>query len=177
MPLSFDAFQYALGHARKLGVDDPLMRAIGKVRTVFDATAGLGRDAAALALAGYDVTACERAPAIAAMWMRARLPRRLTFVEGDARVVIARSPAPEAIYIDPMYPGHDERTAAPSKDLLELRAIVGDDDDAAELLAIARRTALLRVVVKRPKKAAPLAPDVDNAWEGASTRYDLYLHR
>lgn len=173
--VDFEKFQYDLGHARKLGVDDPLIRAIGKVRTVVDATAGLGRDAAALALAGYDVTACERAPAIAAMWMRARLPKRLTFVAGDTRVVIATLPAPEAIYIDPMYPGHDDRTAAPAKELLDLRAIVGDDDDAADLLAIARRTALLRVVVKRPKKAAPLAPDVDNAWKGASTRYDLYL--
>jgi 16S rRNA (guanine1516-N2)-methyltransferase len=176
VPLTLEKFQYDLGHARKLRPDDALLRAIGDVRTVLDATAGLGRDSAALALAGYEVTACERAPAIAALWKQARLPKRLHFVEGDARHVLAAlADPPEAVLLDPMYPDDGDRKSAPSKDLVKLRELVGDDADAPELLAIARRVALLRVVVKRPKKAPPLAPDASHSWEGASTRYDLYL--
>lgn len=181
MALTLEKFQYELGHARKLRPDDALVRAIGDVRTVLDATAGLGRDAAALALAGYDVTACERAPAIAALWRQARLPKRLRFIEGDARAVLRAlavdglHAVPEAVLLDPMYPDDGDRKSAPSKDLVALRDLVGDDADAADLLAVAREVASLRVVVKRPKKALPLAPGPSHTWEGASTRYDLYL--
>lgn len=142
-----------------------------------DATAGLGRDAASLALAGYEVTACERAPAVAALWKAAKLPNRLRFAEGDARVILrafAVDAAPDAVFIDPMYPD-DERKSAPQRELLELRALVGKDDDAAELLAIARDVARVRVVVKRPRKAPPLAASPNHSWDGASTRFDLYL--
>jgi 16S rRNA (guanine1516-N2)-methyltransferase len=179
LTLTFEDFQYALGHARRLRPDDALVRAIGDVRTVFDATAGLGRDSAALALAGYEVTSCERAPAMVALWSKARLPKRMRFVEGDARLVLRglAPPGPEAVLIDPMYPDDGDRKSAPSKELVALRALVGDDNDAAELLAVAREVAQLRVVVKRPKKAPALAPDPSHSWEGASTRYDLYLRR
>lgn len=179
--LRLEKFQYELGHARKLRPDDALLRAIGDVRTVFDATAGLGRDSAALALAGYDVTACERAAAIAAMWKQARLPKRLRFIDGDARHILralaieGSRAVPEAVLLDPMYPDDGDRKSAPTKDLVDLREIVGDDADAPELLAIAREVASLRVVVKRPKKAKPIAPNPSHSWEGASTRYDLYL--
>lgn len=176
--LTLEKFQYELGHARKLRPDDALVRAIGDVRTVLDATAGLGRDSAALALAGYQVTACERAPAIAALWLKARLPKRLRFVEGDARAILRSldaNSAPEAVLLDPMYPDDGDRKSAPSKDLVELRKLVGDDDDAPDLFAIARAIAVLRVVVKRPKKLPPLASGPSHSWEGASTRYDLYL--
>jgi 16S rRNA (guanine1516-N2)-methyltransferase len=144
------------------------------VRTVVDATAGLGRDSAALARAGYEVTAIERAPPLVELWRAARLPRRLTFVAGDARALLRTLAPPEAVLLDPMYPD-TKRTAAPQKELVELRELVGDDEDAGELLAIAREVALLRVVVKRPKKEPPLAPNPSHSWEGASTRYDLYL--
>lgn len=154
------------------------MRALGRhagVRTVIDATAGLGRDAAALALAGFEVTAIERAPPLVALWREAmkRPPARLTFLEGDALALLRTLPPPDAVYLDPMYP-EAKRKSAPQKELVLLRELVGDDLDAPELLAIAREVAKLRVVVKRPKKAPPLAPP-SHSWEGASTRYDLYV--
>src|SRR5262245_12957252 len=46
----------------------PLGRAVGKTtRTVLDATAGVGHDAALLACMGYQVLAVERSPIIAAL--------------------------------------------------------------------------------------------------------------
>lgn len=154
------------------------MRALGRhagVRTVVDATAGLGRDAAALALAGFEVTAIERAPPLVALWREAmrRPPSRLTFLEGDALLLLGSLPAPDAVFLDPMYPDA-KRKSAPQKELVILRELVGDDVDAPALLALAREVATLRVVVKRPKRAPPLAPP-SHSWEGASTRYDLYM--
>jgi 16S rRNA (guanine1516-N2)-methyltransferase len=170
-----------LAHARKLSREDPLLRAIGKgAVVVVDATAGLGRDAASLARLGISVMAIERNEHVAAAWRASmkRAPHTLSFIEGDARVVLASLHAcgavPDAVLIDPMYPDSDARTAAAQKELVELRAIVGDDADAADLLAVARDVCP-RVVVKRPKRAKELAPGVAHSWAGASTRLDLYL--
>lgn len=178
-----------LGHARKLSSDDDLVRALGLkkgVFTVVDATAGLGRDAAALAKMGASVIAIERSPALAAAWWKElrRGPRNLAFLEGDAKAwleELARQGfRPDAVYLDPMYPAGD-RKAAQQKEMILLRDLVGDDLDVPELLDAALRTATLRVVVKRPKKAPPLVSPggqpVAHTWEGASTRYDLYLPR
>src|SRR5690606_39273513 len=80
----------ALAEPRRLCARDGLWRAIGvgRVRSVVDATAGLGRDSVALAALGLDVVAIERAPLLVALWedaaRRGRLPRGLRFVAGDA---------------------------------------------------------------------------------------------
>jgi 16S rRNA (guanine1516-N2)-methyltransferase len=176
-----------LGHARALRHDDDLVRALGwkrGVTVVVDATAGLGRDAAALAKVGFAVIAIERAPALAAAWWRAlpRGPRNLAFLEGDARDKLRELAAwglrPDAIYLDPMYPGGDRR-AAPQKEMVLLRELVGEDPDAGALLDVALEAAGQRVVVKRPRKAPPLQPSsgkpVHHTWAGSSTRYDLYV--
>jgi hypothetical protein len=75
------ALALQLWSARRPGKDQ-LVRALGKragVHTVVDATAGVGRDASVLANAGFLVTACERAPALAQLWRTATLPSGLTF--------------------------------------------------------------------------------------------------
>ncbi len=176
------ALSLDLAHARRLSRDDALLRAVGRdARVVVDATAGLGRDAAALARLGISVVAVERNAAVAAAWRGAlrRAPSTLSLIEGDARealpALLACGLVPDAVLVDPMYPDAD-RKAAQGRELVELRAVVGDgsDADAAELLAVARACAA-RVVVKRPKRAPPLGPGVAHAWTGASTRYDLYL--
>lgn len=173
-----------LAHAKKLGSDDPLVRAVGKeARVVVDATAGLGRDAAALAVLGISVVAVERNATVAQVWSSsmARAPRTLSFLHGDARDVLRAFAScglrADCVLIDPMYPDDDKRTAAPQRELALLRAVVGDDADAADLARVALEVCR-RVVVKRPRKAAPLlsaAPSPSHSWIGASTRYDLYL--
>jgi 16S rRNA (guanine1516-N2)-methyltransferase len=174
-----------LTHPRRLTRADALVRALGwgkGVRTVIDATAGLGRDAAALARMGFAVTAIERVPVLIDAWRAAMpaAPRGLTFCAGDAcEVLLARAAAgdrPDAIYLDPMY-AEARRKSAPRKDVVRLRAIVGDDADAPALLEVALRCARARVVVKRSRRAPPLGPGASHAYVGASTRFDLYLVR
>lgn len=171
-----------LGHARKLGSDDPLVKAVGRdAVVVVDATAGLGRDAAALARRGLSVIAIERAPAVVELWERQLTfaPWTLSLLVGDARVWLRSLAdcglAPDAVLVDPMFDESlDERRAAPKGDVASLRALAGDDEDAPELLSVAREVCR-RVVVKRPRKGPVLAPGVSTSWTGASTRFDLYL--
>ena len=159
----------------------PLPRAIGRrgLRVV-DATAGLGEDAMLLAQMGYDVTAIERSPVIAAL-LRDGLQRGgppLVLIEGDATEVIpGLDPRPEVIYIDPMFPPKRKRSALASKKNRLIRAVVGEDSDAATLLDVALQAALLRVVVKRPMWAPPLRARPDHACSGKLARYDVYLCR
>ena len=167
----------------------PLARALGKkAKTVVDATAGYCQDALLFALMGYRATAIERSPVVMALArdglrrLTARagiaLDKRLRLIEGDGRVLLPSiTPPPEVIYLDPMFPPKRKKSAAVKKEMRLLRALVGDDPDAQELLEISRRVALDRVVVKRPDDAPPLAPDPSMSLAGKLVRYDVYLTR
>ena len=157
----------------------------GERPSVLDATAGLGRDTFRLASLGCRVTAVERSPVVAALLAdglrraaadsrAAASVARITLVAGDAREQLRRLPAPDVVLVDPMYPPA-RKSAAPGKELLLLRRLLGADDDAGELLAVARQVAR-RVVVKRRAHDPPLdgrKPDL--SWPGRSTRFDVYL--
>ncbi len=157
---------------------------------IVDATAGLGRDAFLMACLGCQVTMIERNPVIGAILqdglMRGavdddatlrEIVSRMSLVVGDAREKlkdILESDQPEVVYVDPMHPPR-QKSAAVKKELRICRGIVGDDADAFELLAAARRVALKRVVVKRAKLAEPISPDVSTTYMGRSIRYDVYM--
>ena len=178
----------AFGYRRRTGHlrGELLVRAAGykgQPLSVVDATAGLGRDAAVLALAGCSVTAIERSPIIAALLDDglARAPDllgRITLIRADARAYLAalvEADRPDVIHVDPMFPAR-AKSALMKKEMRLCRLAAGDDADAAELLAVARRTARRRVVVKRP----PHAPTLDAARpsftiKGKAVRYDVYL--
>jgi 16S rRNA (guanine1516-N2)-methyltransferase len=164
---------------------NPLRRAIGAgQRHVVDATAGLGRDAVHLAALGYRVSAIERNAIVAALardgLRRARTAELLgddnpCWHVGDARVILPQlEPPPATVYLDPMFPAKRKKSAEVRKEMRLLRLLVQDDDDAAELLAVARRHALDRVVVKRPLAAPPLATDTSATYRGKLVRYDVY---
>jgi 16S rRNA (guanine1516-N2)-methyltransferase len=167
----------------------PLVRALGaRKQTVVDATAGLGQDAFLMAWLGSRVTAVERSAVLAALVadgldralavpeLAPWLGERLKPVVGDARELLqAITPRPDVIYMDPMFPPKRKKSALTRKSVQMIRALVGDDPDAAELLRIARRIARHRVVVKRPDYAPPLAPDPDAAHSGKLARYDVYV--
>ncbi len=167
----------------------PLARALGKkAQSVVDATAGYCQDALLFALMGYRTTAMERSPLVMALArdglrrLAARagiaLEKRLHLIEGDARLLLTSlKPAPEVIYLDPMFPPKRKKSAAVKKEMRLLRELVGDDLDARDLLEISRRVALDRVVVKRPDDASPLAPDPSMSIAGKLVRYDVYLTR
>lgn len=168
---------------RRVSRRDPLVKAVGRrTERIVDATAGYGRDALHLSIAGYRVTAVERSPIIAAL-LRDGLTRggasvaaaALVVIEADARRVLEdMTPSPDAVYLDPMYPPRTRGTALGRKALRMLRDIVGDDDDIGSLFAVALRSARRRVIVKRPRRAAVLAGPFLTSYSGKLVRYDVY---
>jgi 16S rRNA (guanine1516-N2)-methyltransferase len=193
-PIFIDYCAGRSDHRRRYGggKNQPLARAAGlgklSAPSVLDATAGLGRDAFVLATLGCRVTLVERSAAFAALLAdgieRALLDdevhviaEHMQLIYADSRDYLSKLPSenrPDVIYLDPMYP-HRDKSALVKKEMRYTRALVGDDTDAGELLAIALATARRRVAVKRPKGAAPL-PGPQPAAEIASTntRYDIY---
>lgn len=171
----------AVARAVGMGKGRPLPR-------VLDATAGLGRDAAVLAALGCEVLALERHPAVCALLEdararaeadpagRARLQGRLRFQCADARAFLDAGGARgfDVIYLDPMHPER-EKSALVKQEMRLFRALVGQDEDAALLLAAALRSGVPRVAVKRPAQAPPLGGNPAGSIPGRTTRFDLYL--
>lgn len=203
-PFYIDFAHGQMAHRRQFGGGrgQPLARAIGlkggACPRVVDATAGMGRDAFVLATLGARVTLLERSPILIALLedglRRASLPHELETVldpEIPARMKLISADAiqwlthcnaeqcPDVVYLDPMYPQRS-KSALVKKEMRILRALVGDDTDAGELLRIALQRAKKRVVVKRPKGAAHVIPlTMQNlrpasAVESKNTRYDIY---
>ena len=194
-PVYVDFVGGVLGFRTRQGnrTKEPLARAIGlKGRTqptILDATAGLGRDAFILATLGSRVTLVERSPLIAAL-LRDGLARaladdntraaaeRMELHGGDAVTIMnhcAELERPDVIYLDPMYP-HRSKSALVKKEMRVVRALVGEDVDAPQLLAAALRVARKRVVVKRPRPA-PELPGIapSHSLLGSTTRFDVYV--
>ncbi|WP_263772623.1 class I SAM-dependent methyltransferase [Propionivibrio soli] len=158
--------------------------------TVLDVTAGLGRDAFVLAELGCAVTMIERQPLIATLLedglRRAAIDAeieavaaRMTLRCGDAIAIMREwtGEIPQVIYLDPMFP-HRDKSALVKKEMRLFRPLVGDDDDAPQLLAAALELASHRVVVKRPRKAPAIAGGKPSyALEGKSSRYDVYARK
>ena len=157
--------------------------------TVIDATAGLGRDAFVLASLGARVTLLERSPVVGALLEDALrraydsavadITTRMTLDIGDAVDYLQTlSERPDVIYLDPMYPHTNKganKRALQKKEMQLFQQLVGQDEDAAELLAVARRVARNRVVVKRPA-GAPFLGDArpQGRLESKNTRFDLH---
>ncbi len=178
------------------GRNQPLARAVGlkgsAEPSVIDATAGLGRDAFVLASLGARVVMLERSVVIGVLLQDAlrrahadpvvsAIAARMQLVVTDAVTFLDTLSAgpdgvrPDVVYLDPMYP-HTSKTALQKKEMQLFRAVVGTEDDAARLLAAARRVAGARVAVKRPLSAPFLADAKPNGKVvSKNTRFDLYL--
>lgn len=140
--------------------------------TVWDATAGLGRDSFVLASLGLTVTAFEQHPAVACLLSdgirRALLnpetqdtAARINLHFGNAAeqmpALVQTQGKPDIVYLDPMYPER-RKSAAVKKEMAYFHRLVGEAQDEAVLLHTARQTAKKRVVVKPPASANTL-PD------------------
>ena len=103
----------------------------------------------------------------------------LFFHNGDgADFLKAQKPgAFDAVYLDPMYPREDEKSAKQKKEMFLLRELVGKDLDAEALFEAAWAAAAKRVVVKRPDDAPRItrAREPSMVLEGKTVRYDIYL--
>lgn len=159
---------------------------------VFDATAGLGKDAFVLASLGCEVTLMERSPVAHAL-LDDGLRRALTYaLEHDAQLldVVRRmvlhlgdsaeflrnqaAPVADVVYVDPMFPDR-QKQAAVKKDMQAFHAVIGKDLDAETLLQAAMGGAVYRCVVKR-SRLAPVIAGAEPAYalQGKSSRYDIY---
>ncbi len=195
-PIRVDFVAGAVAHRRQFGGGSGQMiaKAVGiqpGVRPcVLDATAGLGRDAFVLASLGCQITLIERQPIIAALLEdgltraaqsidTAEIIARMQLLTGNAITLMQqwRQAMPQVIYLDPMFP-HRDKTALVKKEMRVFRPLVGDDDDAPQLLTAALALASHRVVVKRPRKApAVVGANPSYSLEGKSSRYDIYPKR
>lgn len=186
-PLCVDFDSGQLGY--RLGADrvrhERLVRAVGKISdngVLIDATAGLGRDAALLARAGWQVTMLERQPVLQALLAdglarSGELAGQMALVSEDSVAWLSQHPrVAEVVYLDPMFPERD-KSAAIKKELLWLQWLCGADSAAAEawLLEAALTAARRRVVVKRPLRAPPLAGHAPaSSLTGKTVRFDIY---
>lgn len=186
--------------ARDVSRSDLLPRAIGiksahPPRTVLDATAGLGTDAATLALLGLEVTALEKSPVVHALLqdgiaravaakseVGAALLKHLTLRCADARHFLLmhgseRSRILDVVYLDPMF--REAKSARSRKEMQHLQALLPPEveTESAELLFLAQQIAGKRVVVKRPLHAPELAkvPAPSHTLKGKSVRFDVYV--
>lgn len=169
------------------GHGQPLARAV-KSRDkpiVCDATAGFGKDAFVFASLGCEVILLERSIVVHALLNDALIravkkpetkiiAERMHLYHAESNLLPDNWPhmrTPQVIYLDPMYP--DNKRAA-KKEIQTLRTLLDTKQDDAKLLSAARATAA-RVVVKRPRKAGPLA-DVkpSGSISSPNTRYDIY---
>lgn len=156
---------------------------------VWDATAGLGRDAFVLAGVGTHVYALERDAAVYALLAdglrraaahpdTAATAARICLRSGSLNgAVPADWPVPDVIYLDPMYPQR-RKSAAVKKEMAYFHELVGvpSSDEERALLQAARRTARRRVVVKRPIHGECLGGEkAAFQYGGKAVRFDVYL--
>jgi 16S rRNA (guanine1516-N2)-methyltransferase len=172
-----------------LSKKQPLPRALGRdTRRVVDATAGLGHDAFLLAAMGYEVTAVERSPIVAALLedgvrrareepaLREAIDDRLEVINADAFAYLRTlKEPPDAIYLDPMFPPRRKASAIARKSIRVVRALVGEDPDAAQLLQAALASGARRVVLKRPDEAPESLGKPALTFPGRLVRYEVFF--
>ncbi len=179
-------------HSKSSTIRQPLAKAVGikpGVRpSVFDATAGLGRDAFVLACLGCAVSLCERSPILhclledglfrAGQFEKTReiVSTKMKLLFEDSKIHLQNNPhVYHTVYLDPMYP-HRTNSALNKLEMRVIRDLVGDDEDGDILLELAFGAAQNRVVVKRPKGARKISD-----WKPSfsvpmkNSRYDIYL--
>jgi len=177
------------------GLKQALAKAVGLKNlhqnlSVFDGTAGLGKDAFILAMLGCSVCLIERSALLCELLQdglnRAekdptvgeKVKNNMRLVKADfSHYVRTLAPTfyPEVVYLDPMFP-EMRKSALTKLEMRIIRDIVGSDEDASTLLADALAMAKKRVVVKRPVHAHAL-PGKKPSFVvlGKRNRYDVYL--
>jgi len=176
----------ALPERRKVSRSDPLGRALGtSCRSVVDATAGIGTDSLGMVQMGYEVTAIESVPLIAVLLAdrlsrSGRVAASVPVHVGNANIILGElESAPDAVYLDPMFPGRRRASALPRKELVALAELTdpvdGDESVARSLLDTALLTATNRVVVKRLPESPELKAGPNHSLGGKTVRYDVYL--
>ena len=174
------------------GRGQPLAKAMGltdgKTPAIVDATAGLGRDSFLLASLGAKVMMIERSPRMHALLADGlekaaqeggelqEIVSRMTLFLGDAKDLLPQLDV-EAVLVDPMHPAR-KKSALVKLELRQVREIVGEDDNALELMQVALQYAKKRVVLKWPVNAEPIAGvrPFSHQIFGKTMRYDVFMN-
>ena len=170
----------------------PISRACGIKNnhrpTIIDATAGLGQDAFVLAGLDCPVICIEQNPFLATLladgltraksselWVQ-NIVKRMQLQRGRAEDLLKGQSA-EVIYLDPMYPHQENKKTAKVKKGMQLfRAFPGTESDESSLLEAAIKSAIERVVVKRPDWASSIkGVKPSHQIPGKNHRYDVYM--
>jgi 16S rRNA (guanine1516-N2)-methyltransferase len=182
--------------AQTMLLREPLAKAAGlranQRPLVIDLTAGLGRDAWALASTGCHVMAFERHPLVHFLLndglVRARahpktraIAERITLHRGDARqhegsFIDNNNAITGPIWLlDPMFPERS-KSALVKKDMRIFHHLVGEDLDASALFNWARAKPGTRWIVKRPPQAPALNSESPAlVITSGRVRFDCYL--
>ena len=148
---------------------------------VLDLTGGLLGDTLLMLAMGAEVTTLERHPVVSFLIKSALhaathpLLKNLTFHSIDALTYLSSCGEYEVIYFDPMFEDANHRTGA-KKEMRIFREMVGNDADAVDVFAAARKKATRRVVVKRPRHSQTIISEQCLQYLGKATRYDTYLN-
>lgn len=173
------------GIARELLVQAVKLKA-GATLNVLDLTAGIGRDAILLALAGYAVTLVENNPYLAlilnylCLEFAAQLPN-MTVVYADHNAYLQDKRQKYAvIYLDPMFAEAKRALAKKDMQLIALflqQANVSKTTDFAQLFRQAAACCTHKIVIKRDNKQARLitTPLPSHSKTGTTVRFDVYL--
>jgi 16S rRNA (guanine1516-N2)-methyltransferase len=190
-PLSVNFLSGKVHHRRAYGGGQGqlIAKAVGVKKlgrpSVLDLSAGFGQDAFVLAALGCRVTMLERCEVMAQLLADGL--RRLYVEEPDMQACFQLIHAdaynylsqladmPDVIYFDPMYP-NTGNSAQCKKEMQVLRLLAGDDQDAADVLDLARTKAKKRVVIKRPRHGVLLGDQAPSFQVvGKSSRFDVYV--
>jgi 16S rRNA (guanine1516-N2)-methyltransferase len=165
-----------------------LAQALGKSKTVVDATTGWGQDSLFMFRMGFSMFCMERSPVMAVLledaftrlahceWvqnLQLDVPKLLV---GNAIELLATLEIPpDCIYLDPMFPPKRKKSALAKKSMQMLHELIGQDDDREQLFNAAWQATGKRVVVKSPDYAEPLGGKPQQSFSGKLLRYDVYL--
>ena len=188
--VDFSLHRFSEKAMRAQGKSHPMARALGPATPnsfAIDATAGLGADAYVIAWLGFRMLAVEQNAVAFALLEDglARAPRtaarellKAQFADSERFLrELADSDRPDVVYLDPMYPEDESKTALPKKAMQLFRSLVERDDERDEaLLDAALSSARRRVVIKRPPKAPYLGGRAPSATHASKTvRFDVHI--
>lgn len=150
-----------------------------------DTTAGLGRDAILMSLAGYRITMLENNPYLAVVlkYLCVEFAVQLPFLEvvysDNLTYLHESSQVYNLIYLDPMF--NDGKQALAKKDMqlidLFIRQVsVKHTIDTQALFELARKRCRQKLIVKRDNKQAELVsqPAPTYVKKGKTIRFDVY---
>ena len=159
-------------------------------KTIYDLTAGWGRDSWLLAYKGFNLIMLEKNPYLYILLKQgldlANKNPKIFNISQRMKVIFSNSldflknnelELNSAIYLDPMYP-ESKKTALVKKRMQILHSLLQvETENNDELLLFSLKSKAKKIIVKRPKNAEFLANlKANSSISSPNTRYDIYVN-